>query len=385
MRITESALRQLIRETLLTEAAMTPEMAKERGIQFDIMKYPDSAVIYARIEGRDSAVGTLSASPTGDPCSDAWEIGFSLARIDGLGPLMYDLMIDVISPHPLMSDRIEVSKDAKRVWDYYRDRRGDIEQVQLDDEINTLTPETDDNCYQKSAKLHDKGGWPTSSLSKAYRRRGGGTPTFDALKSLGALSLRGQRVTIGESTLRQLIRESLLAESMVTPQASLDMGIKFMINRDTDSLEVVAVQDENYVGELTASRNGLPCSGAWSVTWAQSDIDGLGPLMYDLLMDAISPDPLAADRNEVSPDAWRVWSYYLKSRPDIEAVQLDDPQDTITPEKDDNCWQVSANLWSKEEGGRWQDSPLSKAYRRKDGRTPTLNTLWRLGNLEIDG
>ena len=185
MRITESQLRSLIRETLLTEVAMTPAYASEHGLRFQIRKYPDSAVIYARKEGRDRAVGTLSSSPTNDPCSDAWEIVFSEARIDGLGPLMYDLMIDVISPHPLMSDRIEVSDAAKRVWDYYRDRRDDIEKLQMDDEINTLTPEPDDNCYQKSAKLHGKGDWASSSLSKAYRRKGGGRPTLDALVRLG--------------------------------------------------------------------------------------------------------------------------------------------------------------------------------------------------------
>jgi len=38
--------------------------------------------------------------------------------------------------------------------------------------------------------------------------------TADDIESLGALSLRGQRVTIGESKLRQLIRESLLAENL---------------------------------------------------------------------------------------------------------------------------------------------------------------------------
>jgi hypothetical protein len=183
--MTESILRGLIRETLLTEAAMTPAHASELGIRFQIRKFPDSAVIYARKEGVGSAVGTLSSSPTNDPCSDAWAIVFSRARIDGLGPLMYDLMIDVINPHPLMSDRIEVSKDAKRVWDYYRDRRDDIEKLQMDDEINTLTPEPDDNCYQKSAKLHDKGNWAGSSLSKAYSRKGGGRPTLDELVRLG--------------------------------------------------------------------------------------------------------------------------------------------------------------------------------------------------------
>ena len=185
MRLTESTLRKLIRETLLTEAAMTPAYASELGLRFQIRKYPEDAVIYARKEGRDSAVGTLSASSTVAPCSDAWQIVWAQARIDGLGPLMYDLMIDVISPHPLMSDRKDVSDAAKRVWDYYRDRRDDIEKLQMDDEFNTLTPELDDNCYQKSSKLHDKGNWTGSSLSKAYRRKGGGRPTLDELVRLG--------------------------------------------------------------------------------------------------------------------------------------------------------------------------------------------------------
>jgi hypothetical protein len=185
MRITESTLRSLIREALLTEVAMTPAYASELGLRFQIRKYPESAVIYARKEGRDSAVGTLSATSTVAPCSDAWQIVFSQARIDGLGPLMYDLMIDVISPHPLMSDRKDVSDAAKRVWNYYHDRRDDIEKLHLDDEFNTLTPELDDNCYQTSAKLHDKGDWSSSSLSKAYRRKGGGRPTLDALVRLG--------------------------------------------------------------------------------------------------------------------------------------------------------------------------------------------------------
>ena len=192
MRITESRLRQLIRENLLSEAAMTPEGALGMGLWFSVKKQSDQASIWVYAPGIVSAVGNLTSSRTNDPCSDAWEIVYSRARpeFDGLGPLMYDLMIDLISPRPLMSDRIEVSKDAKRVWDYYRDRRGDIEQVQLDDEVNTLTPDYDDNCYQKSAKIHDRGDWAGSSLSKAYRRRGGGTPTFDELKSLGLIEFK---------------------------------------------------------------------------------------------------------------------------------------------------------------------------------------------------
>jgi hypothetical protein len=192
MRMTESSLRRLICETLLAEAAMTPKRALKAGIWFKIEKQADHVCIWARASGRDGSVGTLYSSATNVPCSGAWEIVFSKVRpeFSGLGPLMYDLMIDIINPHPLMSDRKEVSNDAKSVWDYYRDRRRDIEQVQLDDEINTLTPEPDDNCYQKSAKLWDESDWVGSSLSKAYKRKGGGTPTFDELNSLGLIGFK---------------------------------------------------------------------------------------------------------------------------------------------------------------------------------------------------
>jgi hypothetical protein len=190
---------------------------------------------------------------------------------------------------------------------------------------------------------------------------------------------------ITESTLRQLIRENLLSEAIVTPQAALDMGLHFVVSKIEGNIEISVTEGEKYIGELRASKNQMPCSGAWNITWAYSKIDGLGPLMYDLMMDLISPDPLSADRHEVSSDAWRVWSFYLRSRTDIEAVQLDDSQNTLTRADDDNCQQISAIRWSRKEGGSWQDSPLSKAYRRKDGRTPTLNTLWRLGNLDMEG
>ena len=190
---------------------------------------------------------------------------------------------------------------------------------------------------------------------------------------------------ITESTLRQLIRETLLMEAAITPETALEMGINFQVNRDESSIEIVASRGEDYVGELTASKTDLPCKGAWNITWSVADINGLGPIMYDLVMDAISPSPLMADREQVSEDAWRVWNFYLKNRPDIEAIQLDDPLNTLTSDVDDNCSQVSAVWYAKEQDGTWQESPLSKAYRRKDGRTPTMNKLWRLGIVEIDG
>jgi hypothetical protein len=198
MRITEGQLRKIIREELLRESAMNPQAAARRGVKFRIEKRTNFAEI--RALGPDGVrVAFLSSRASSNPCRDpksgqsAWEIDGSESKINGLGPLLYDLMIDLIHPHPLMSDRTEVSDDARRVWDYYHERRPDIESIQLDDLDNTLTPVEDDNCEQNSAMIWsddnfgDEDSWPDSSLSKAYRRAVDGTPTLDELQELGLL------------------------------------------------------------------------------------------------------------------------------------------------------------------------------------------------------
>jgi hypothetical protein len=193
MRITEGQLRRIIREELLRESAMNPRAAARRGIELKVKKRENFIEISA-LTSSGARVGFLSSTENDDPCSGAWEIDGAESKIDGLGPLLYDLMIDLVHPHPLMSDRAEVSDDARRVWDYYRDRRGDIESIQLDDLRNTLTPVEDDNCEQSSAMIWsddnfgDEDSWPDSSLSKAYRRAAPGTPTLDELQELGLIS-----------------------------------------------------------------------------------------------------------------------------------------------------------------------------------------------------
>lgn len=66
---------------------------------------------------------------------------------------------------------------------------------------------------------------------------------------------------------------------------------------------------------------------------------------------------------------------------DVEVIQLDNPDDFLTPQPDDNFSQQSAmNLDGFED---WPGSSLSKAYRRKDDRTPTLLALWNLDILQM--
>lgn len=46
-------------------------------------------------------------------------------------------------------------------------------------------------------------------------------------------------------------------------------------------------------------------------------VKGWGPLTYDIAMSIVSPAYLMADRNSNSQDADKIWTYYLKNRPDV--------------------------------------------------------------------
>jgi hypothetical protein len=198
MKITESKLRRIIREALLTEVAITPEVAKELGIKFVVDSFlRNIEIVVTEVDDDTTVVGQLCAGKIEESRSidqkGVWAIYKSNSRIKGLGPLMYDLMIDLIHPASLVSDRLLVSKDAKRVWDYYMNNRDDVEALQLDNLEDELTPGfKDDNYDQNSAEnwaFTDRKKWYDSSLSKAYRRKGGGTPTLDALEGLGIIDI----------------------------------------------------------------------------------------------------------------------------------------------------------------------------------------------------
>jgi len=183
MRITEKSLRDIIRNELLKEVALRPQDVDDRGIYFEVKRGDGYIEISAR-SLRGARIGFLSSKESEKPCNGAWEVDGAESKIRGLGPLLYDLMMDIVYPSPLMSDRVEVSPDARRVWDYFYERRPDIEVIHLDDE----------NCQQNSAKIWsedhfdgDESHWSKSSLSKAYRRKSGGTPVLDELNELAII------------------------------------------------------------------------------------------------------------------------------------------------------------------------------------------------------
>ena len=197
MKITETKLRLIIREALLTEARYTPQTLVDKGLRVRV-KFKGN-MVYVKCgtaAGNEPSRGTLWVD-RGTPnrkahgrCHDAWEVAVSLVNDSGLGPLLYDVAMELSGKHGLMPDREEVLSDARRLWDIYLNKRGDVEMRQLDNPEDELTRGVEeDNCWQESA-LDDKASasWSDSPLSKVYRSQG--TPTIDALQAMNLIDIQ---------------------------------------------------------------------------------------------------------------------------------------------------------------------------------------------------
>ena len=121
------------------------------------------------------------------------------------------------------------------------------------------------------------------------------------------------------------------------------------------------------------------CSGALMVYMSYTDHDGAGPFMYDIAMEwaTMNGGGLISDRSSVSGEAQAVWRYYETSRPDVEVEQLDNETDSFDNGPDDDCDQDVARATVTGMYDNWQDSPLSKIYKKQPAIIPALKSAGR--------
>ena len=187
--------------------------------------------------------------------------------------------------------------------------------------------------------------------------------------------------------LRQYIRQVLLTEAMKTP-ADLPDDIVVVIKDDGPAASIyygVANNPSEYaslnrstMGAIDIySLKGHPsygnCGDAWMVGGSGAQ-EGFGPMLYDVAIEWATQNGggLISDRSSVSDDAQAVWSYYERNRDDVTAHQLDDLENTLTPEDEDNCDQEIGRATITGMYNTWQDSQLSKRYTKPP---TTMNAL----------
>ena len=141
-------------------------------------------------------------------CDGAWNVAYSGAD-HGWGPMLYDIAIEWATQHAngLMSDRASVEEPAKKVWDYYLNkRRDDVKAHQVGDE----------NCDQEIAGDN----WKESSLSKRYVKDP--PTTMDALAGAKKLTTKnGEPYTYKSSKFKKSI-EDLYKQQMDNYAGRLD-------------------------------------------------------------------------------------------------------------------------------------------------------------------
>ena len=120
-----------------------------------------------------------------------------------------------------------------------------------------------------------------------------------------------------------------------------------------------------------------PCGGAWMISMVEA-ASGWGPLLYDVAIEYTTEagGGLIGDRGEVSSEARSVWSYYMQNRGDVTGIQMDDLENTLTPDEADNCDQDVAV-----EDSDWADSPLSKRWTKPPTMMKALKAAGKLVTL----
>ena len=192
--------------------------------------------------------------------------------------------------------------------------------------------------------------------------------------------------------IRALLTESIDSKIMSMIDKAEKAGFRAMLRPGYVAVYDPAIDvsdfDDGYVGH----KNGIarvtynrtpgefeqPCGGARIVRVSSSKDFGMGPLAYDLAIEASGG--LVSDRSSVSKEAQAVWNYYMNNRSDVEAVQLDNEDNALTPQDEDNCYQDIARGTVVGMYDTWQDSALSKMY-KKSG-TPVIDELRRRNMLD---
>lgn len=233
------------------------------------------------------------------------------------------------------------------------------------------------------------------------------------------------RALINEALIKETVGDPVIQGVLETIIKSDDIGVEITY-KASNLVDLTVVRynekktltDEDLAGDLSFSmspvankqvlsrlellkskRNG-PCLDAWEVSLAFTYDPGKkwGRFLYDVAMEKLNL--VMSDRDNVSKFARPIWSN-IRSRGDVDRVQLDDLYNTLTPETDeDNCniapWGVIAipgkdfdhdpgYRESEEYINRLRTGDLSAAYAKKGGETPVIDALIRANKLKEVG
>jgi hypothetical protein len=120
------------------------QQIQDMGGELEGMEDETFDIIRTAIDDNILAVMRVRTTDESEQCNGAWEV-IRAASEKGFGPTLYDMVMS-IAPNGLTSDRSSVSRDAQSVWNFYAQRRDDVDKAYLDDIDIEVTPLPDDDC-----------------------------------------------------------------------------------------------------------------------------------------------------------------------------------------------------------------------------------------------
>lgn len=206
------------------------------------------------------------------------------------------------------------------------------------------------------------------------------------------------------SLLRETIRKLIQEEACETLNDKIydaleyameeGMALEYGLYPDFVTVRLIQPLNDNELigfveGTKDVQAHGGKCHDAYVIGMARiynprhKDV-GLGALLYDIALELVGDDGLAADRFSVSDDAIRNWRYFHRSS-DYIKKPLDNKQGSYTEDTIDDCDGEShkehdpmipvdpkTGIPTKEE---YQYHPLNNVYIKKDKSKPTLECM----------
>jgi hypothetical protein len=232
MRLTENQLRDIIRNIILREGAVTPEqlsddytvVIKDNGIvstplknlgrvdlaqrfgHLDpntILKMPSYSIFLKYkynnpnlSERVEEIFAELEMRKWDGMCNNAWEVYWADVHEDyaagGFGPLMYDVAMELSGDNGIMCDRNSVSNEAARLWNHYLSLRSDVftDNIDIENCPSDMLSSSDELAIKRGAD-HP---WHQKVYFSTYYMSGGGQkPVIDALHRAGRLEWKGYK------------------------------------------------------------------------------------------------------------------------------------------------------------------------------------------------
>lgn len=147
--------KKVVKEQVVTlqERGMVTTLAPN--MKVEVHKETPGIVLLLLVDSEGTEYGEVQlAKSEEDGCLDAWEVILSSAH-KGYGPFLYDVAMELVGKNGIMSDRESTSSDARKVWDYYYNKRSDVSKkpVDYDCEVTQKTPMEELNyIYTKKNK-----------------------------------------------------------------------------------------------------------------------------------------------------------------------------------------------------------------------------------------